>query len=57
MFSYSFINADCFTLGIDPGDAFFIFDVHNYAFVVTFMSISVFYYQHCSISMLIKEKV
>ena len=37
MFSYSFINADFFTLGIDPGDAFFIFDVHNYASVLTFM--------------------
>ena len=34
--SHSFINADCFTLGIDPRDAFLIFDVHRYVPVVTF---------------------
>ena len=34
-FSHSFINSDCFNLGVDPGDAFLIFDVHKYVPVVT----------------------
>ena len=34
-FSQFFINSDCFNLGIDPGDAFLIFDVHKYVPVIT----------------------
>ena len=34
-FSQSFINSDCFHLGIDPGDTFLIFDVHKYVPFIT----------------------